>query len=797
MARVLPVTTGRLIGREADLKAVTKLVRDEELRLVTLTGAGGVGKTRLAVEVARGLAPRFADGVHFISLESVTDADEIPAVIARALQVTAESGRPLPEALLRAVEGKQLLMVLDNFEQVLPAAELVGQLLERAGPQMLVTSRIPLHLSGEREYWLGPLAWPPPRGAVSRQALSRYPAVALFIERAMAQDADLDLTPVDVEAIAAICRRLEGNPLAIELVAARLRLFSPMELAARMDQPLSLLTGGPVDHPARHQALRHSIEWSYGLLTPSQQRLFSRLAVFPSDFSVEAAEALGREGDAESMQLVDALTKLVESNLLRRTTTVGGALRLGMCASVREFALQRLTASGEASEVRDAHGALFLALAEEAEPHLRRREGVWLDRLAVEHDNLRAATRWYLESGHADLALRLIAAAWQFWLLRGHFNEGRRKLDEILAATDSLLNIPRATALHAAGALAEAQGQYEAARRFSSEALHAFRELKAVGPTADVLTTLGTIAQWQGDYAATRRDVSRSLALYQGLGDQAGIARSLFWLGGVNWQEGNDLPAQELAERALRIFREQDQRVEAGQALLLLGLVALRQGDESNAEPRFREATETFRSVGYQTYLAASLYCLGLVETARRSFASAHDLHLEALTIAIELQQSLLIANILQALGAVAAGQERFQDALVLLSVSSNLSDRIGARRHPRLELAYQRTLETARKRVDEPAFRSAWERGRVVTPRDLLAQETSRRPRHVDAAGLSPREVEVLRLVAAGLSNGEVATKLFLSLRTVHAHLRSIYRKLGVNSRSAATRYAVQRQLV
>lgn len=785
------------MGREADLKAVTSLLRDQHVRLVTLTGPGGVGKTRLALQLARDLASRFADGAHVISLEAVTDPEEVPALIADALQLTGRGRRRLRQDLRRALGGKDLLLVLDNFEQVMPAADLVGDLLASDGVRILVTSRAPLHLSGEHEYLVAPLAYPPRRGATMRQGLARYPAIALFLDRARALHPDFDPTPVDVEAIAAICRRLEGVPLAIELVAVRLRLFSPAELAARLDRPLALLTGGAVDLPIRQRTLRNTIEWSYGLLSPAEQRLLRSLAVFPSDFSVEAAEAVGRTDPAGPGQSVDSLTRLVEHNVLRRTTTASGAVRLGMYAVIREVALERLEASGQTGTILARLAAFFLALAQEAEPHLRGRDRAWLNRLEMERDNLRAAARWYLDSGQADLALRLIAAVWRFFLVRGYLDEGRRRLDEVLAAADRSLSITRATALHAAGALAAAQGEYEAAARHAEEALAGFRELKADGAAADALETLASITRTRGDYAASRSHVSQALALYEGLDDRDGVARSLLQLGALVWFEENDAQAWELAERALGLFRQQGKAVEASRAMLLLGLVALNHGDETLAEPYFRQAHHTFRSLGDQEHLAASLYCLALVEMGRRNQVAAHNLHLQALTIAIDLRLSFQLATIVQALGAVAAAQRRFRDGLVLLSAATAMYQQIGARRYPRLERAYQRTLETVRKALDARAFQSAWERGQSSTARDLLAQEGGPGLRQADADGLTPREVEVLRLVATGLTNGEVATRLFLSLRTIHAHLRSIYRKLGVSSRSAATRYAVQRQLI
>jgi predicted ATPase/DNA-binding NarL/FixJ family response regulator len=764
-----------------------------------LIGPAGVGKTRLALEVADRVADDFVDGVHTVSLGSVVDpADVLPAV-ADALKVSPAPGRSLRERVSQAVAGKRQLILLDNFEQVLPAAQDVAALLGLPGPQLLVTSRAPLHLSGEREYWVEPLAYPAPGARQSWQTLVRFPSVALFIDRARALGDEFEPSPAQADTIAQICGRLDGIPLAIELAAARLRIFSLADLVARLDRPLSLLTEGPRDFPVRQQAMRNTIEWSYQLLTPAEQLLFARLSIFPADFSTEAAEHVQLECDPDEGHLVERMTRLVEHNLVRRTSSAGGAIRLAMFNTIRDFGRERLEAAGEFARVADEHASYFLRLAEEAEPHLRNRPvGPWLDRLEMERENFGAALRRYLESGQTDLALRLVVAIWRFLYLRGHLDEGRRRLEEVLAAADPTPSRLRADALHAACELARALGQYDAATRLGSEALDLYRRLGLDDGVAGVLVTLGLTKHAPGDYVGAARLLEESVALYEKLGDEIAMARSQLLLGGILWSGGQEGSAHELAEKGLHLFRRLGEPTGIANALLLRGRVELARGHLGLADSDFIEARDLFKSVGNPSQTATTLYCVGLLELRRGNAGEAHRLQLENLAIRIELRESYFVASTLQALAAVAAAQRRFVDAVLLLSAGSHIYENLGGRRPAPLDAMYQPLVESLQKAVDPATWATLWKKGQSISADEFLAREESHHKKEDGRHdGLTHREVEVLQLVETGLSNREVAGRLFVSLRTVDAHLRSIYRKLGVTSRTGAVRTAAQQGLI
>jgi predicted ATPase/class 3 adenylate cyclase len=425
----LPVQTTPLIGREQAGAAVQAMLLRDDVRLVTLTGPGGTGKTRLSLQVAAEVLDRFEHGAFFVELAPISDPGLVVSAIAQALGVQGAAGRSLLDVLVDALRGRELLLVLDNFEQVLPAATEVDALL-RACPRLtvLVTSRAALQLRGEHEFPVPPLALPLTGQASSPAALSQYAAVALFIERATAVKPDFTVTNQNAPAIAEICVRLDGLPLAIELAAARIRLLSPEAMLARLGHGLALLTGGPRDLPARQQTLRGAIAWSYDLLDDAEQRLFRRLGVFVGGCTIESAEGIGDLDESLGLDVLDSISPLVAGSLVRQQEQPDGEPRFSMLETIREYALERLEESGEAPLVRRRHGEHFLALIEEAAPHLIRLEGAtWMDRLQLEHDNLRAALGWGSAAPDtADLMARVAGPFWWFWWMSGHLTEGRR-----------------------------------------------------------------------------------------------------------------------------------------------------------------------------------------------------------------------------------------------------------------------------------------------------------------------------------------------------------------------------------
>ncbi|HEV8639323.1 MAG TPA: tetratricopeptide repeat protein [Chloroflexota bacterium] len=609
----LPRPLTSFVGREREVAAAAGQLLGTDpggrpsapVRLLTLTGPPGTGKTRLALRLAAALAERFADGVFFVPLGSLTDPALVLPTIAKTLGVRETPASPLPDALERALRGRRLLLVLDNFEQLLDAAPAIGRLLAAGdGVQALVTSRERLRVYGERELHVPPLDLPNGAAASLGPDVAESPAVRLFVERARDARLDFALTEENAAAVAAICRRLDGLPLAIELAAARTRILSPAAILARLDRRLALLTGGPQDLPPRQRTLRAAIDWSYRLLDPDEQSLFRRLAVFVGGCTLEGAAAV-----AGLDEPLDRLESLVAKSLLEARETADGP-RFGMLLTVRELAREELGASGEAEAVKRRHAEHFLRLAEAGEADLRggQRQALWLDRLEREHDNLRAALGWCVEQRATDLGLRLGGVLWRFWWVRGYAAEGREHLAALLRLADAPAHpAARAKVLNGAGALAADLGDSAAARGFLAESLAIRRAIGDEEGVASTLANLGTEAMRRGVTGAARAFFEESLALRRRLGPARAVAASLSQLGNVAWLEEDYAAATALFEESLAGFEAAGSDWDVGSALGNLGFVALARGDPAAARRRLEESLELWQRLGYRRGLAMLL----------------------------------------------------------------------------------------------------------------------------------------------------------------------------------------------
>lgn len=634
-----------LLGRERELEEIEAFLRNPGVRLLTLTGTGGVGKTRLAIQAARDTAGLFPDGVAFVALASLGDPSLVVPTVARSLGLREAGGQSLGEALRARLRGKRLLLVLDNFEHLLEAAPEVAGLIEDC-PDLVVlaTSRAPLRVRGEQEYPVGPLALPASTRSPAAEEVLGSPSGRLFAERARAVSPAFRLERGNAAVVAAICWRLAGLPLALELAAARVRFLDPATLLARLDRALSAPSGAR-DLPERQRTMWATLDWSYDLLPEAERALFRRLSVFAGGFSLEAAEEVGASGSIAAEDVLELLGRLVEQSLVAAEPAgEEGGVRYGMLEPVRQYAREKLVESGEAEDAQRRHAAYFLRLAEEAEPALiGPEEEVWMDRLQREHDNLRAALRWAKERGEVEAGLRLVGALNWFWWMRGYLAEGRGWIEGFL------------------------------------EAAHGLRATD--GTRARALLGAGRLAIAQGDLDRSFAFLEQSLAMYRRLGDEAGIAGLLAELGQAARARGDDERAEALSEEGLRLSRALQDRRSAAISLITLGNIARRRGDLGRAADLFEEALALFKELGHGRGLAYSLCNLGVVALERGEAGRALELHQESLGLYEALKDKAGRAFALTNLGDTAHALGEEDRAFSLYEESLALHRKLGNKR--------------------------------------------------------------------------------------------------------------------
>jgi predicted ATPase/class 3 adenylate cyclase len=598
------------IGRDRELAEVGALLR--RARLVTLTGPGGTGKTRIALGVAAREARAFRDGVHLVDLSAVTDPDLVPSTIVTSLGVRGDPAGDPVEALIEHLRTKDLLLVLDNLEQVLDAAAIVNQLLDAAPDlRVLTTSRVPLHLSDEHEYDVDPLALPELEAAGDVERLATYESVMLFVDRAGAVRRGFQLTDENAAAITGIVERLDGLPLAIELAASRVKTLAPQALLERLERRLPLLGGGPRDHPARQRTLRDAIDWSYELLEEPEARLFARVSVFSGGFTVDAAEAVC--GPGLEVDVLDGIEALVDKSLVTRAEGIASA-RYRMLETIREFGVERLEASSEHDEMRRRHVRFVEAMTEVPEHDLLARDRSRMDRLEEEHDNIRVALQWSIDSGDAEPGLRIAGALWRYWQVRNHLAEGRRWTEELLALPAAAARTSaRAAALTALGSLAYYLRDVDEVRPAYEESLEISHELGDRAGEADGAYNLGFASLLEGDHTTAKAYFQEAERIYRDLDDPVQYAHVLAGLGLVTIQEGDLERASDLIEEARQTFlREQDLwgiTFTAGQ----LASVAMRQGDYERARMAGLESLEGSQALGALGWNAVAVQGLAVL----------------------------------------------------------------------------------------------------------------------------------------------------------------------------------------
>lgn len=748
-----PVPRTSFVGREREVEGVLALLRRGDVRLVTLTGPGGVGKTRIAIRAVSS-DPHVAQ---FIDLADVQQPALVLPTIAAALGVHA-TGCPVLESLRAALHDGDCLLVLDNFEQVLPAAAAVADLLD-ACPcvKLLVTSRAVLGVPGEHIVGIRPFPLPVLRHPVTEAQAAGFDVCRLFVDRAQALDPEFTLTGANAETVARICERLDGLPLAIELAAAWVPVLSPGALLTQLEDRLSLPSGGFLGVPQRHRTLRDTIAWSYGLLSPSSQTLFRRLAVFIGGGTLDAVQVICGDG---ALDVLQELRALIANSLVQRSESLGDESRYGMLETIREFGIDLLEASGEAGAIRQRHAAYVLAFAERAEATLNTVErDAWLDRLESDQGNLQSALGWALEREDAEFALALSGSLLPFWQFRFHSGVGRDWVRRSLKLDKEASAPVMRKALFCAGTLAYMHGEHAEAEELFADAFARYREAGDPVMTGRIEVSLGRLVWDKGDLDAARTWFDSAKRRFDWCRDEAGLAHSLH----------------------------------------SLGLVAHADGDYRLAATLLQDALALWRSLGFSWELAC---CIPghLADVAREEgrLTDAMILYQECLRLNWERQDLENVAWSLAGLALVAASGEQVELAARLIALAAQFRERTGAPFTPHIDRDHHRAVGGVMARVGaerfaaiQAAIRDAEPTVEIAAAQALTPREVLQQAPVVNAPGLTQREHEVLRLMATGKSNQDIADILFVSRGTVKAHVTHILAKLGVKSRWAATDYA------